>query len=153
MAPGHRAERLRKALSCGADTVVFDLEDGVPPAQKAAARQAVAEVLRETAGAASRRGWSAACASTPWPAGWRPMTSRRCRWRHSTPVMVPKVESAAEVRALEALLAHGPGRELPFVLTLETPLGVLRALDRAGQRARRRCSSARATTPRPPARR
>lgn len=37
--PGHRADRVTKALAAGADAVVVDLEDAVPPDQKAAARE------------------------------------------------------------------------------------------------------------------
>jgi citrate lyase subunit beta / citryl-CoA lyase len=45
--PGNRPERFDKALACGADAVVFDLEDAVPVAEKEHARAAVAGWLRE----------------------------------------------------------------------------------------------------------
>jgi citrate lyase subunit beta/citryl-CoA lyase len=45
--PGHRPERFDKALACGADAVVFDLEDAVPEAEKEHARAAVARWLRD----------------------------------------------------------------------------------------------------------
>ncbi|QYU67730.1 hypothetical protein J4558_23025 [Leptolyngbya sp. 15MV] len=38
--PGHRPDRFGKALATGADAVVIDLEDAVPPGEKAAARAA-----------------------------------------------------------------------------------------------------------------
>jgi citrate lyase subunit beta/citryl-CoA lyase len=40
--PGNRPERFEKAASSGADAVVLDLEDSVPPADKLAARAAIA---------------------------------------------------------------------------------------------------------------
>jgi len=40
--PGNRPERFDKALASGADTVIVDLEDAVPPDQKDAARAIVA---------------------------------------------------------------------------------------------------------------
>lgn len=43
--PGHRADRFAKALSVGADAVVVDLEDAVPPSAKDEARSAVAAWL------------------------------------------------------------------------------------------------------------
>lgn len=43
--PGHRPERFDKALAAGADRVIVDLEDAVAPADKAAAREAVARWL------------------------------------------------------------------------------------------------------------
>ena len=44
--PGDRPERFDKALASGADAVVLDLEDAVAPADKARARDAVAQRLR-----------------------------------------------------------------------------------------------------------
>ena len=43
--PGNRPERFEKALASGADTIILDLEDAVPPALKEAARDAVADWL------------------------------------------------------------------------------------------------------------
>lgn len=44
-APGNRPERFTKALGSGADAIVLDLEDSVPPEQKAAAQDAVRSFL------------------------------------------------------------------------------------------------------------
>ncbi|MCD6680623.1 MAG: CoA ester lyase [Burkholderiaceae bacterium] len=43
--PGHRVDRFAKALAAGADAVVVDLEDAVPPSAKHDARAAVAAWL------------------------------------------------------------------------------------------------------------
>ena len=43
--PATRPERIDKALACGADAVIVDLEDAVPPEQKAAARENVRQFL------------------------------------------------------------------------------------------------------------
>jgi citrate lyase subunit beta/citryl-CoA lyase len=43
--PGHRPDRFDKACAAGADQVIIDLEDAVPPADKAKAREAVAAWL------------------------------------------------------------------------------------------------------------
>ncbi|WP_233858409.1 HpcH/HpaI aldolase/citrate lyase family protein [Paraburkholderia sp. HD33-4] len=43
--PGNRPERFEKALAAGADAVIVDLEDAVPPADKVAARAQVREWL------------------------------------------------------------------------------------------------------------
>ncbi len=40
--PGNRPERFEKAARSGADVIILDLEDGVPPADKPAARDAIA---------------------------------------------------------------------------------------------------------------
>jgi citrate lyase beta subunit len=46
-APGNEGRKLEKALDSGADVVVADLEDAVPPDEKPAARRLVAEVLAD----------------------------------------------------------------------------------------------------------
>lgn len=43
--PGDRPERMEKALRLGADALILDLEDSVAPANKAAARRAIADFL------------------------------------------------------------------------------------------------------------
>jgi citrate lyase subunit beta/citryl-CoA lyase len=48
--PGNRLDRLDKALATKADVVIIDLEDAVPPGQKAQARVDVAHKLAGTAG-------------------------------------------------------------------------------------------------------
>jgi citrate lyase subunit beta/citryl-CoA lyase len=40
--PGHDARKLARGLHCGADALIVDLEDAVPPAHKAAARESAA---------------------------------------------------------------------------------------------------------------
>ena len=44
--PGHQPARMAKAVGLAADSVVFDLEDGVPADQKPTARQAASDALR-----------------------------------------------------------------------------------------------------------
>lgn len=43
--PGDRPERMEKALGLGADALILDLEDSVAPANKPAARRAIADFL------------------------------------------------------------------------------------------------------------
>lgn len=43
--PGHRREMIAKAAAAGADAVILDLEDGVAPGEKDAARRTVAAAL------------------------------------------------------------------------------------------------------------
>jgi citrate lyase subunit beta/citryl-CoA lyase len=45
--PGHRPDRVRKALASAADAVVVDLEDAVPAAAKDEARRTTVELLRD----------------------------------------------------------------------------------------------------------
>lgn len=48
--PGDRPDRMEKALSCGADALILDLEDSVTLDAKPAARRAAADFLRQTKG-------------------------------------------------------------------------------------------------------
>ncbi len=43
--PGHDARKLAKGLDCGADALIVDLEDAVPPARKAEARACAADFV------------------------------------------------------------------------------------------------------------
>ena len=118
--PGHRRERLEKALTLAADMVVFDLEDGVPPQRKAEARASIAAVLR--AGAFGRR--ERVVRLNPIVSDDYRLDLAALPWEHVDAVLVPKVESPDTVRTLERDLPAG----LALILTLETPRGVLRAL-------------------------
>ena len=52
--PADQPAKLAKALGCGADAVILDLEDSVAPARKQTAREGAAAFLRDHAGAAAR---------------------------------------------------------------------------------------------------
>lgn len=99
--PGQRPERFGKALASAADALVLDLEDAVPPAEKAAARQAIAT---EWPGLAAQDkpvlvrinapGTPAGAEDLAWLAALRPCPI----------VMVAKAESAEDLLAVRASL-------------------------------------------------
>lgn len=124
--PGHRAERLAKAVQLPADSLCFDLEDGVPPARKAEARAVVAEALRGL-----DTGWRERCVrinavgSAEFEADLAALPLA-----HLDALLVPKVEHPDALRLLDSRLAAlVPERRIPLIATLETPRGILRALD------------------------
>lgn len=112
--PGDRSERFPKAAASGADCIVLDLEDAVPPARKDTARRAVSRWL-ETEGAAVVRINSP---GSPWYAadiaalGQRPQA-----------IMLPKATAADQVAALVSKLPIGSC----VIPLLETAAGVLQA--------------------------
>lgn len=118
--PGHRRERLEKALTLAADSVVFDLEDGVLPAQKPAARETVAAVLRD--GASGRRERVVRLNAVGTDECERDL--RSIPFDRVDAVLVPKVETPDALRQLEQRLPAQAG----LIATLETPRGVLNAL-------------------------
>jgi citrate lyase beta subunit len=121
--PATRLDRLPKALASGADWVALDLEDGVGPGEKSAARDKltafVADGLVEVAGRVAVRinalnqpeGIRDLAAMLDWPV-WPGM------------IILPKVEAASQVAQIAALAA---GRARNLLLTLETAAGIARA--------------------------
>jgi citrate lyase subunit beta/citryl-CoA lyase len=98
--PAHRPERVAKALP--ADAVILDLEDGVPPAAKAAARAVIAEVLRARAAASGPLRYARLQA----PAGPTLDGDLDAAVQLGTDgICVPKVRRATEVAALDAAIA------------------------------------------------
>ena len=112
--PGNRPERFAKALASGADAVILDLEDAVPPDQKNAARTSVAAWLDASRGVVLRIN----AADTPWFADDLAL----CRHAGVAAVMLAKAERVADVAAVGALA--------PVVPLIESAAGFdqLRAL-------------------------
>ncbi|WP_082948848.1 CoA ester lyase [Mycobacterium sp. 1274756.6] len=112
--PGDRKDRYAKATASLADAVVIDLEDAVAPGAKDVARAAADAWLHSGGEAVVRINGI----ETEWLEDDLAMTRR-----HRCPVMVPKVESAAQIRRVSAEL----GSETPIIALIETPVGVLAA--------------------------
>ena len=93
--PGNRPERFAKALASGADAVIVDLEDAVPPEQKDAARASVADWLAASHPVVLRIN----AADTPW---FRDDLAL-CRHAGVAAVMLAKAERAADVVEIGAL--------------------------------------------------
>nr|WP_202887877.1 CoA ester lyase [Kribbella solani] len=116
--PANRPDRFAKAVAAGPDLVVFDLEDAVPVGDKAEARGwAVAWIAANAHGPVQIR---VNALTSPWIeddlAAISAVPSVRIR--------VPKVESAADVRAV---LDKVPSARITALL--ESPLGVERAYE------------------------
>lgn len=125
-APGNHARRVEKALTLGADAVILDLEDSVAVTEKPAARAPVAEALARPR--ACRGYVRVNAASTPFCYGDLVATVRK----GVDGVVLPKVESAAELHAIDWLIAsleaeHGvePG-SIDLMPIIETATGVHR---------------------------
>ena len=123
--PGHRPERLAKAVGLAADSLIFDLEDAVPPARKSEARAVVAQALTELSfGRRERAVRLNAIGSADFIADMAALP-----WASIDAVMLPKVERAEDLQKLGAALdAAAPERDIAVIATLETPRGILNAL-------------------------
>jgi citrate lyase subunit beta/citryl-CoA lyase len=122
--PGDRPELMRKAPGAGADTVVFDLEDAVTPDRKPDARAAVATVLTDPSFGPScevcvrvNADVSTAAADLDRVLDGDPRLDS---------VMLPKVESATDVRQLVDLLSERDA-DLPVIALCESARGLLHA--------------------------
>jgi citrate lyase subunit beta/citryl-CoA lyase len=113
-APGHNAKLLGKVFGAGADAVMLDLEDAVPPDAKPTARAMVTDALAE------HEGWvrinavrsPAAEADLDAVAGL------------AAGIRVPKVESAEDA---QWVVDRAPGT--PLICAIETARGVLAAAE------------------------
>ena len=117
--PGNRPERFDKALASGADRVIMDLEDAVPPAGKADARQAIATWLSGTGAVLDPILIRINDAGTPWygdDLALARSVNARC-------VMLPKCESAAQVA--DVLRALPPGASVYVNVSSVVPGGLL----------------------------
>lgn len=117
--PANRPERIDKALAAGADCVIIDLEDAVPPQDKEAARAAAAAWLL-------RHG-------TPGPellvringstTEWYEEDVALCRAHGIQVVLLPKAEDSLAIARLAAALAPG-ALVMPLI---ETAVGMARS--------------------------
>jgi citrate lyase subunit beta/citryl-CoA lyase len=111
-APGHNAKLLRRVFEAGADAVILDLEDAVPPDAKDRARRMVAEALAE------HPAWVRvnAARSALGAADLDAVAGR------ALGIKIPKTEAADNV---EWVAARAPG--MPIICAIETARGVLAA--------------------------
>ncbi|MCF6315448.1 MAG: CoA ester lyase [Marinosulfonomonas sp.] len=113
--PASRERALEKARGLAVDAIIFDLEDAVAVEEKTAARGVLAAALAQDYGARFRivriNGLE-----TEWGAADIAAT------KGADAVLLPKVNSAADVEALAALVG-----DLPIWAMMETPLGIMNA--------------------------
>jgi citrate lyase subunit beta/citryl-CoA lyase len=116
--PADRPERYAKAAASGADAIFIDLEDAVAPEAKVLAREAVCRP-----GALPNRNAIFVRVNGPSTQWYADDISAVCMLR-VTGVVVPKVESAADIKALSDRL---DGR--PIIAFIESARGLAAARD------------------------
>jgi citrate lyase subunit beta/citryl-CoA lyase len=121
--PGNRPDRFAKACAAGADAVIIDLEDAVPPPEKAAARKAVAAWLDPAHPVLLRVN----SAVTEWFAA----DAALCRQPGVAAVLLPKTEEPRHVHRLQEIA----GGTLPVLPMIETAGGFSNALEIARERS------------------
>ncbi|MEQ9360473.1 MAG: aldolase/citrate lyase family protein, partial [Rhodospirillales bacterium] len=137
-APGNHARRAEKAFTLDCDAVILDLEDAVAVAEKPATRALVVETLKQNPG---KRGYVRVNA---WDTDFCFNDILAVTGPWLTGLILPKVEEAAQVIAVDWILANierDKGMEvgaIDLVPIIETGKGVanVRAIAAAATRVR-----------------
>jgi len=117
---------IEKAHTRGADAIVLDLEDSVPPAEKASARQ----LVKNSIALVARGGGEVAVRVNNDPALLSDDIDASV-WSGLASLSIPKVETAAEIERLAAQVerlerARGiPDGHVKLSIAIETPKGIL----------------------------
>lgn len=117
--PGSNSRALEKAKTLPVDAIIFDLEDAVAPAEKENARATLAEALNSDYGNRLRIVRINGLSTEYGKADAEAVTKM-----NADAVLLPKVESAAQVNELAAITG-----DLPIWAMMETPRGMLKALE------------------------
>ena len=121
--PGSNARALEKARTLAADALILDLEDAVAPDAKTLAREQVCKAVVEGGYGSREVIIRTNGLDTPWGKDDIIAAARAA----PDAILLPKVESAAQVQAAEALLKlHGQDRTVIWCM-METPKGILHA--------------------------
>jgi citrate lyase subunit beta/citryl-CoA lyase len=122
--PGNLPKLMQSAGLYGADGIILDLEDSVPPAAKDEARLLVRNALVALDWGGSER----MVRINQGPEGPQDLVSIAGHNPHV--VLLPKVEGPEEVAAVAETLRQLVGDDLPYLMPiLESPQGVHRAFD------------------------
>jgi citrate lyase subunit beta/citryl-CoA lyase len=117
--PGDRPDRMAKALACGADALILDLEDAVVPAAKPAARREVAQFL--AANSASRI-WVRV---NPLDSPENEKDLAAILRSHPDGIVLPKAEGGDSVAELARRLSErGNATSLILAIATETPAAI-----------------------------
>ena len=126
-APGNVPRRVEKALTLDADAVILDLEDSVAPSDKPGARKSVAEALKRP-----RKGRGYLRINAPsTPFCFRDLLETL--HARVDGVVVPKIESAADLHAIDWMMANLEREQgiaegsIDLMPIVETAAGVQRA--------------------------
>lgn len=117
--PGSKDRALDKARTLPVDAIIFDLEDAVTPSEKEAARSTLATALAEGGYGKRARIVRINGLDTPWGAE----DAKAANEMDCDAILLPKVESAAQLDALAALT------DKPLWAMMETPRGMMAAME------------------------
>ena len=117
--PGSKERALEKARGLPVDAIIFDLEDAVSPDAKVEARTTLKSALGHGGYGSRYKIIRINGLDTEWGAA----DLAALRDAPADAILVPKVNGAADIDAVQALL----GKDTPIWAMIETPAGVLNA--------------------------
>ena len=124
--PGDSEKKAAKAAECGADALIFDLEDSVAEDRKDTARSIVSDLISP-----ARRDWSAIVRVNPFDSGRTAGDLAAVVRPGLDAIMLPKAEGGADVARLaaeldrcEATAGMAAGSVKIIVIATETPAAV-----------------------------
>ncbi|WP_425099826.1 HpcH/HpaI aldolase/citrate lyase family protein [Tropicibacter sp. S64] len=123
--PASKDRALEKARTLPVDAIIFDLEDAVAPAEKPGARDTLAAALASSYGNRTR-----IVRINGLDTEWGEADAKAAAAMDCDAILLPKVETAAQ---LDALAALAPGK--PLWAMMETPKGMLAAAEIAAHPA------------------
>ncbi len=127
--PGSKPRALEKAMSLAVDAIIFDLEDAVAPDEKANARGVLVQALQDNDYGAR----SLMVRINGFDTAWAEDDLDAIAAARPEAVLLPKVNSAADVQALAARLDARPETAGTKIwCMMETPLAMLNAGEIAG---------------------
>lgn len=131
--PGSNARALDKAKTLPADALILDLEDAVAPEQKVAAREQVCTAVV----AGGYGGRELIIRTNGLDTAWGIEDVIAAAKAGPDAILLPKVESAAQVQQVEQMLnQHGAPDKTAIWCMMETPKGILHAEAIAGSSKR-----------------
>ena len=129
--PAHRENLIPKGLATGADALIMDLEDACPPAEKVNGRKTARKAMESLDWGRVKATVRINCLDT---ALWQEdLEAIVCKQLYE--IRVPKIETVEQVQRIDAVLGYLealrgiPQGTVKIGAALESPLGVLNALD------------------------
>jgi citrate lyase subunit beta/citryl-CoA lyase len=136
--PAHRDNLIPKALATGADALIMDLEDACPPAEKANGRKRAVEAMESLEWGRAKATIRINGMDTDF---WQEdLNAIVCKQLYL--IRVPKTETAEQIRKIDAVLGYLealrgiPQGSIKIAASLESPLGIINALDIVNASAR-----------------
>lgn len=129
--PGVPAPGTDHPLECAADALILCLEDGTPPHLRPRARDGIRDFVERC-----ERARKVACVRINPLEGDGEEDLRAVLPAKPVAILLPKTESAAQVRALAARIEAGAAGAIEIVPNIETAAGLVRTLDIATAHAR-----------------